>query len=108
MRGSDRDQAALVGREPVVAPVEREGRIALEDVEALLDGVEVRRDVAGPIELAQREAGVHRAHASPDQVRPPVPRAVLGVPLGHGRVDLRTPSERGGSREERPAVDVRG
>ena len=74
-----------------MAPVEREGRIALQDVEALLDGVEVRRDVAGPVELAQREAGVHRAHATPDQVRPPVPRAVLGVPLGHGRVDLPRP-----------------
>ena len=68
-RDADRDRAARARSELDPVTVEIEDGLAGEDVEARLERVQVRVDVAAVDELDEHEAGVRRARVRADQDR---------------------------------------
>src|SRR3954447_11034146 len=79
---ADGNHPTFVGRQPVAATVERELRMAAQDVEALLRRVHVRPHPATRVERHQGEAGVNRTHVAPHQGGSPEP---LHAPVKTGR-----------------------
>src|SRR5262249_49602354 len=79
MRHAHRHDTARAWSERIRAAVQDERRLPFQHVEAFLEGMDVRLDVAARVEGAQAEPHVHRPAASIDQRAPPQGSAVLDV-----------------------------
>jgi hypothetical protein len=61
MRRTDLDRRVVTRTEEVARPVDGDDRLAAEDVEAFLKGMDVRVNRPSRRELVHAQAGVHRA-----------------------------------------------
>jgi hypothetical protein len=80
----DREQSTLVWRQAICAAAGCQQRVARDDVDALLEGMQVGIDVAGGFESAQGPAGVHGTDVAADERSHTEPARAIG-PAGRKR-----------------------